>query len=231
MSSKARRLVQPATVASYDLAHVPEPAESTSLVAAAPADGEPAGDARQGQSPDLIGGRTIDEIEREAFARGLAHGERAAAAAAASHIGDLRERLATALEDLVVARVEMIRQTERQMVELALAVARRVVHREVALDPDLLVAMARVALERLGESGRMTVRLHPEEFAATADLARDTWAGSGVQVVADARVGRGGCRVESDFGAVDAGVDAQIQELARALLGDRRSVDRAEAAA
>ena len=46
----------------------------------------------------------------------------------------------------------MIHQTERQMVQLALAVARRVVHREVSLDPDLLIAMARVALERLGDA-------------------------------------------------------------------------------
>ena len=49
-------------------------------------------------------------------------------------------------------RAEMIHQTERQMVQLALAIARRVVHREVSLDPDLLLAMARVALERLGET-------------------------------------------------------------------------------
>ena len=34
------------------------------------------------------------------------------------------------------------------------------------------------------------------------------------------RVSRGGCRIESDLGVMDAGVDAQIQEIARALLGD-----------
>jgi flagellar biosynthesis/type III secretory pathway protein FliH len=33
-------------------------------------------------------------------------------------------------------------------------------------------------------------------------------------------VGRGGCRVESEYGEIEAGVDAQIQEIARALLGD-----------
>jgi flagellar biosynthesis/type III secretory pathway protein FliH len=39
-------------------------------------------------------------------------------------------------------------------------------------------------------------------------------------VVADPRVPPGGCRVESDLGVIDAGVDAQITEIARALLGD-----------
>jgi flagellar assembly protein FliH len=106
------------------------------------------------------------------------------------------------------------------MVQLALAVARRVVHREISLDRDLLVAMARVALDRLGESAQVTVRLSPEDFDATAAARASQWTGTNVTVVADSRVSRGGCRIESDLGAMDAGADAQIQEIARALLGD-----------
>ena len=48
--------------------------------------------------------------------------------------------------------------------------------------------------------------------------------GGQVTIAADPRVPRGGCRVESEFGDIDAGVDAQIQEMARALLGDERDV-------
>ena len=122
----------------------------------------------------------------------------------------------------------MIRETEQQMVQLALAVARRIVHREITLDPDLLIAMARVALDRLGDSAHVTIRLHPEDYTAMRRRPRH---GVGrhrtSRVVADSRVARGGCRVESDFGAMDAGVDAQIHELARALLGDDESVARA----
>jgi flagellar assembly protein FliH len=110
------------------------------------------------------------------------------------------------------------------MVQLALAIARRVVRREVSLDQDLLIAMARVALDRLGESASVTVRLHPEEFEATAAARTSQFTGTNVTVVADARVGRGGCRVESDFGVMEAGVDGQIQELARALLGEDEGV-------
>jgi flagellar assembly protein FliH len=71
-------------------------------------------------------------------------------------------RLSDTLAELTTLRATMIRQTESQIVELALAVARRVVHREVTLDEDLLIAIARVALDRLGESAQVTVRLHPE---------------------------------------------------------------------
>jgi flagellar assembly protein FliH len=162
----------------------------------------------------------LASLEREAFAKGFAQGERAGNEAAGQRGEAMLRRLTQTLEELTTLRAQMIHQTERQMVQLALAVARRIVHREVSLDQDLLIAMARVALERLGESARVTVRLHPEEFAATAAARAADWTGSSVEVIADARVGRGGCRVESDVGMIDAGVDAHIQELARALLGE-----------
>jgi flagellar assembly protein FliH len=116
----------------------------------------------------------------------------------------------------------MIAQTERQIVELSLAVARRIVHREIALDHDLLIAIARVALDRLGESAQVTIRLHPEEYEAISGARVAEFAGSNVKIVPDPRTGRGGCRVESEMGMLDAGVDAQIQEIARALLGEEQ---------
>ena len=167
----------------------------------------------------------LASLERDAFAKGFAQGERAGNEAAGQRGEAMLRRLTQTLEELTTLRAQMIHQTERQMVQLALAVARRIVHREVSIDQDLLIAMARVALDRLGESARVTVRLHPEEFQATAAARAADWTGTTVEVVADARVGRGGCRVESDFGLMDAGVDAQIHELARALLGDQEGAD------
>jgi flagellar assembly protein FliH len=159
-------------------------------------------------------------LERDAFSKGFAQGERAGAEAAARRGEAMLRRLTETLGELTTLREQMIHQTERQMVQLALAVARRIVHREISIDQDLLIAMARVALDRLGESAQVTVRLNPEDFEATAVVRSAQWTGTHVSVVADARVGRGGCRVESEFGTLDAGVDAQIQEIARALLGE-----------
>lgn len=162
----------------------------------------------------------LANLERDAFSKGFAQGERAGAEAAAKRGEAMLRRLTQTLEEITGLREQMIRQTEEQMVQLALGVARRIVHREVTLDKDLLIAMARVALDRLGESAKVTVRLNPEDFQATIRAQAAAWHGTHVTVVADARVSRGGCRIDSDFGAIDAGVDAQIQELAHALLGD-----------
>lgn len=161
----------------------------------------------------------LAELERDAFAKGFAQGERSGQEAAGQRSEAMVKRLTDTLQELVQLRNQLIHQTERQMVELALAVARRVVHREVTLDPDLLIAMARVALDRLGEAAQITVRLNPDDFQATGAARAAQLTASNVKVVADGRIPRGGCRVESTMGVLDAGIDAQIHEIAQALLG------------
>ncbi len=159
-------------------------------------------------------------LEREAFAKGFAQGELAGAEAAGQRGEMMLHRLTQTLEELTQVRAQMIHETERQMVQLALAIARRIVHREVTLDPDLLVAMARVAMERLGETAQVKVRLHPDDYGAAGAARVAQLAGSNVMILADAHLSPGGCRIESDMGILDAGVDAQLAEIARALLGE-----------
>ena len=156
-------------------------------------------------------------VERDAFAKGYAQGERSGAEAAGTRADGMLRRLAQTVEELASLRSEIIRRTERQTVQLVLAIAERVVQREVAIDRGLLVGMARAALDRLGEYGSATIRLHPEDLKAIGAAAVDE---GPVRIIADAVVTRGGCLVQSDFGFMDVSPDAQFRELARALLSE-----------
>lgn len=162
----------------------------------------------------------LADVERDAFAKGFAQGERAGAEAAAVQGEAMLRRLMQTLEEVTDLRERMIRDTEHQMVRLALAIARRVVHREVSLDRDLIMAIARVAMDRIGDGATVTIRLNADDYAAISTAGQTPWTGGHVTVQADARVPRGGCRIESDLGLIDAGVDAQLQEITRALLHD-----------
>lgn len=166
-------------------------------------------------APDLAA------LEREAFTKGYAQGERAGAEASASRAEAMLRRLAQTLDDLQGLRGDLIRRTEREVVELSLAIARKVLQREVSLDHDLMLAMARVALDRLADVSTASIRLHPDDYAGVM-LGRGPSAVTthGVQIVADASVRRGGCVVQSEFGSVDIGVATQIDELTHALFGD-----------
>jgi flagellar assembly protein FliH len=211
MSSNARRLVSPATDRFEWLggsAQAQGPGETPRPAPGAP----PVDDLRAAHQAQFAA------LEREAFASGYAAGERAGLEAGNTRAEAMLRRLAETIDELKALRATMVRQTEQQMVQLALAIARKILRREAVVDHDLLVAMARVALERVGESGTATIRLNPEDYGATVQRHSDHWAGARVQVVADPAVSRGGCLVESEFGFVDASVEAQFEQVAQALL-------------
>jgi flagellar assembly protein FliH len=211
MSFKARRVdettttVQPFSWESTALGPVQAPLSSVTPVRAA---------------TSVTSGDPIDtsSIERDAFTKGYAQGERAGLEAAATRADAMLRRLGQTIEELGELRNEMIHRTERQAVQLVLAIAERIVQREITLDRTLLLGMARVALDRLGEYGSATIRLNPEDYQAVG--AKPSIDGAAVEVLADAAVPRGGCHVQSDFGFMDVSPESQFRELARALLSD-----------
>ena len=159
-------------------------------------------------------------LERDSFTKGYAQGERAGLEAAGKRADAMLRRLAQTLEELSALRDNMVRQTERELVQLSVAIARRILQREVSVDPELTAALAHIALERLGGTGPATVRLHPDDYAIVTSGQVAPLGGRQVEIVPDARVARGGCLVESEFGSINASVDAQVDEIARAVLGD-----------
>jgi len=222
MSFKARRQRDAVEVTQFDWAHavaaalpgaaslqarpVPAPLASPAAAAVAPPPVEP--DAAR-----------IAAIEHEAFVKGYAQGERAGMEAAATRGQAMMRRLGETVQELTALRADMIQRTERQVVQLAMAIAERMIQREISLDRGILVGMARVALDRLSEQATASIRLNPEDYAAIAP--KDLSADSGpVQVVADPLVARGGCLVQSDFGFMDADVASQFRELSRVLLDE-----------
>jgi flagellar assembly protein FliH len=187
----------------------------------------PAPGARKGQpqapaaparpAEEVVPRAAVAELEREAFAKGHAQGERAGVEAATRRAQAVLSRLTQTVEEMAGLRTELVQKTERQVVQLALAIAGRVLRREVSMDRELLVAIALVALERLGESTSATIRLNPDDHAFLGGDHPQGGNDAFVRIAADPLVAPGGCLVQSDFGLIDAGIDAQLEEIASAL--------------
>lgn len=160
----------------------------------------------------------LEVIEREAYQRGRADGECAAEAAAAAAIEETAARVTAAVAELTSLRTDLMRQAERDLVRLAVAMAERVLRREVDVDRELLLVMARVAIDRLGEGASATVHLNPIDHDVVCSRHPQT-GGRSIELVSDPAVPRGGCVVRSPFGTIDVGIDSQVRELSRALLG------------
>jgi len=110
------------------------------------------------------------------------------------------------------------------VVRLALAIAARILHRQADLDPLLLTGAVRVALEKLGDSSRVVMRVPPREIGQWKEFFRG--AGSmRIQpgVLEDPSLSAGECVLATELGTIELGVRAQLQEIEKRLFRIARS--------
>jgi flagellar assembly protein FliH len=103
------------------------------------------------------------------------------------------------------------------MLRLALEIARRVLRREMAVDPDAIRGLVLAALEKLQGQEVSRVKVHPSHAALIGELLRKSGAGQPVEVIADASREPGAVVFETERGNLDASVDAQLREIERGL--------------
>ena len=138
------------------------------------------------------------------------------AAQSTQQIGVLVASVGTQLDALQQAMAEALAAT-------AVSLARQIVRSELAERPAAVAIVAGEALETLLLSARhITLRVHPEDCALVAQGAADAIAARGARLIADPGLTRGGCRIESDIGVVDASVETRWRR-ATAALGVERS--------
>jgi flagellar assembly protein FliH len=155
--------------------------------------------------------------EREAYERGRREGEGAAREKAAAEVAAARESWLLAVEKLAVYRPEMRREAERDVVQLALAVARRVLHRELTADPEALLGIVKAALESLEGHELQRARVHPSNVALLQQHLGCAGMAEKVTIVADPGLDAGGLVLETLQGNFDASVQTQLQEIDRGL--------------
>jgi flagellar assembly protein FliH len=159
--------------------------------------------------------RRIQEARQAGYAEGEAAGRR--------QVAPLIEQLARTLDALAALRPRLRKEAESDLVRLAMAIARRILRRELGVDPEAIQGLVQVALERLQGQEGCRVRVHPSfEPVLRAALSRLA-AGSAIEVVPDAGREPGDVIFETSRGDLDASVETQLEEIERGLTDRLRS--------
>ncbi|NYF80341.1 FliH/SctL family protein [Granulicella arctica] len=123
-----------------------------------------------------------------------------------------RERVARTCADFTKKRTSYFAAIEGEVVRLALAIAARVLHREAKLDPLLLSAVVRLALEKVADDSGAVLHVPEKQVEAwRALLAAESE--STAQVIGDEKMASDGCVLETSVGRVELGVVVQLEEI------------------
>jgi flagellar assembly protein FliH len=135
------------------------------------------------------------------------------------------EEAFVAIRDAVVqaqaVREKQFADSEQRLVDLAILVARRVIAKELSLDPGLVRGLVQEGIAALSEQDGLVVRVGTF-FAETRDELEAQLEGAKVrcEVVVDPSLGLSGCVVETELGSVDESVEVRIENMLESLTFD-----------
>jgi flagellar assembly protein FliH len=169
--------------------------------------------------PDLS---EIEEAARlEGYNAGFQQGHAAGIAAAEESMAQSVHRLAALVSSIHENHTAFFRAAERQVVDLALQIAQKVVERELENMPDMAVNVIRGALEEMDARTALRVRVNPDD----EEVLRRRWAqvvppgvvADRIELQPDERVQPGGGIIETTHGQVDAQLESKLAQLGNAL--------------
>jgi flagellar assembly protein FliH len=166
---------------------------------------------------------TLEDHYAKAKLAGFAEG-RAEFEARTAELNARIARMESVLNVLGRPLIDMDAQVEKQLVALALTVAKHLVRRELRIEPTQVVAIIRETVALLPAAARdVRVHLHPEDAALVRERLAQPQAERAWSVVEDPVMGRGGCRVTTDTALIDARLETRLGAVITQVLGSERT--------
>jgi flagellar assembly protein FliH len=178
----------------------------------------------QEQASQIPSGQNQDvreAAERETRARALGREEAQAETRKVfeEQLAKERANLAEALAQFANDRAVYYQKVEAEVVQLALSIARKILHREAEVDPLLLAGIVRVAVEKIESATAVTLRIHP----CNADDWRRYFAmhlnpTAVPEIVEDPSIAPDRCILETAMGVAELGMEVQMKEIEKGLM-------------
>jgi len=158
------------------------------------------------------------ELEKQqAREEGLAQGLEKGKQAVTTELESVIQKLRRAYMDIEKYRQQLYLKAETESVELALAVARRIIGQEISLDRQIVLNVVKGALDKVINHEKVKIRINPQDLEAVQtslfEFLPHVEKLENVHFEADAAITTGGCVVETNFGTVDARIESQLDQI------------------
>lgn len=155
-----------------------------------------------------------ESARRAGYQEGVAAGRKEALA----EMDGLMRQLAHSIEALAGFKPRLRQEAERDVVNLSLGIARRVLRREIQVDREAVLGLVKAAFENASLREVTEVRVHPGHVARVREYLVGIGAPEAIEVKPDAGLEQGAVLLETGRGTVDASMETQLEEIAHGLV-------------
>ena len=170
----------------------------------------------------LTAGR-LQDLQKQAYDEAWQAGHAEGIKAGAEEIQQRAERFDQLLRALAQPFDLLDETVEKQLVELAMTVAKQLFRRELQIDPSHVVGVVREAIQVLPDSSRdIRVLLHPDDAQLVDGLLSSAEGERAWSIVEDPLISRGGCKIITENSKVDAQAETRLNAIIGKISGDER---------
>ena len=203
--------VFPAPVTSYLYRDMSAPASAHSRETKQSNNG--AAQEREQQAAPAPSTQETAELLKRASAEATAETEKRLRAEYEARSAKEAAKVVEALDLFEAERKSYFSRVESDVVHLALAIASKILHREAQVDPLLVAALVRVAVDKLHDGSSVSVRTSPVNAGKWREYLASSMNGSSISIVEDAQLSPDDCILETDLGSANFSIDAQLKEV------------------
>lgn len=157
---------------------------------------------------------------KEAYEKGFSEGLKKGIEVESGKVQSALKSLAAALGEFEKSKREFVSASEKELLDLVVAAAECIIHREVTVNRDIVCSVLNAAMRKILDRDGVRIKLNPEDYRYITEdrpaALNPEWLKKST-LVADGTVSRGGVMIETLFGEVDAGIETQMNELRQAL--------------
>ena len=173
--------------------------------------------------------RQAQELEKEAYEKGFEQGRRDGLEYAEKSLAITMEQLESIMEGLRTLPEKILSDYRDWLTNAAMALAKRIVKREISTRPDFIVEIVTGLLEEADTDHRHTVYVSPPDMEVLENnmhlIKKSLDSRKTFTISTDAELERGGCRIENDIQSLDASLSTRFELLEKALKDNGRSPD------
>ena len=127
----------------------------------------------------------------------------------------VRQALENALEQVGQLQVQLLKDSEQQLLQLSVDIAQKVLAQEIQAQQYQIEPIVKKALQHAPARTDVVVHLHPEDLAQ-CEMARQAEKNSqsgGITFLADPSVNRAECVLETSQGTVESRIDTHLENI------------------
>jgi flagellar assembly protein FliH len=167
-----------------------------------------------GTAGAVDGDAAAADREAQAFVRGRQAGQQESRQAFEQQLAIEKSNFGAALAQFARDRSAYFEKVEPEVVQLALSIARKILHREAQVDPMLLAGIVRVALEQIDGATRVQLHLHPQKAADWRQFLTTQLEPANLpEIIEDPSQPVDQCTVETAMGSTAIGLEIQLKEI------------------